>query len=422
MNFRNAKLRKIILIIGIFTIKNSVCSGQFNWLRPYDTLLVPDQLVCSGLQLTGYAEFGVKDATGYDVFGNPVNVLQIWNCNQDALSMLDGFDANSNIGQKNIIIDATNDGVRGHFAVTGDLQQKWAFALAARYFFWENLCLSFYLPFYHLQLKNVCWRDLTQDVTADDIRVKENLTNDFFSNVCQLGNGLALSGWNRKGPGDLATFIEFFKDFPQNRPMLKNVGLHGRVGFNIPTGKKQNENEIFAVPFGYDGAAGFFGGAGIDILLANVLQLGVDVELLHLFGNTQERRIKTDINQTELLLLAKLCAYKEYGLIQRFNLYAQILNLCGPFSFKLGYQFFKQDDNQLSFSNCQFSSNVANTALSLQEWTMHHFYTIATYDFCWNKPQTKWYNPYISVYARIPMRGKNIAMIPTIGAVFALTF
>lgn len=422
MNLSNAKLRKIILIIGIFTVKNIFCSGQFNWLRPYDTLLVPDQLVCSGLQLTGYAEFGVQNATGYDIFGNPVNVLQIWNGDQDALAMLNGFDPDSTIGQRNIAIDALDDCIRGHFCVTGDLQQKWAFALAARYFFWENLCLSFYLPFYHLQLKNVCWRNLTQELTADDIRVREDLTDNFFPNVCQLGNGLNLTGWNRKGPGDLATFIEFFQDFPQNRPMLKNVGLHGRVGFNIPTGLRQNENEIFAVPFGYDGAAGIFGAAGIDLLIANVLQVGVDVELLHLFSNTQERRIKTDVNQTELLLLAKICAFKEYGLLQRFNLYGQFLNLFGPFSIKLGYQFFKQDDNELSFGNCQYSTNIANTALSLQEWTMHHIYTVATYDFCWNASDRKWYDPYLSAYARIPIRGKNIALIPTVGAIFSLTF
>ena len=113
-------------------------------------------------------------------------------------------------------------------------------------------------------------------------------------------------------------------------------------------------------------------------------------------------------------------AYKDYGLVQRFNLYAQILNLFGPVSFKLGYQFFKQSDSQLSFSNCTYSVPIANTALSLSEWTMHHIYTIATYDFTYF--EDKWFNPYLSAYARIPLKGRNIALIPTVGFTVALSF
>ncbi|MCL5875835.1 MAG: hypothetical protein M1114_05170, partial [Candidatus Dependentiae bacterium] len=106
-------------------------------------------------------------------------------------------------------------------------------------------------------------------------------------------------------------------------------------GFNLPTGKKQNEDLLMAVPFGYDGAYGIFGGAGIDILLAYIMKLGLDVELLHLFGNTRERRIKTNIDQTELLLLQKVSAYKDWGLYQRFNLYAKVYNCVGGASLKL---------------------------------------------------------------------------------------
>lgn len=395
--------------------------GQFNWLRPYDTLLRPDHKMSEGMQLNFYGEFGVKKATGYNVLGQPVcNVLQILSQTQDAIAMLDGFPTNSNIAILNDKINAVDDGTRGHLRFTGDLYMNWTFAITGRYFFGENLCLSAYLPFYGLSLKHVRWQDQTEDNSLEDLRVKEFLTTDIKTIVKQLGN-LYLGDWKRNGAGDLVVWTEFFKTFPQTeqRPMLKEVDINGRFGFNIPTGLEQDENLLMAVPFGYDGAYGVFGGAGIDVLLSYIMKFGVDVELLHLFGNTRERRIKTADDQTELLLLQKVCAYRDWGLYQRYNLYAQLYNLldCAA-SLKIGYQFFKHNADTLSFSSCDFSTNVANTATSLQEWTMHHIYLIAEYDASIKKD----YLPYMAAYARIPFRGRNIALIPVIGANISFSF
>ncbi|MCL5875667.1 MAG: hypothetical protein M1114_04295 [Candidatus Dependentiae bacterium] len=421
MTYKKQLLFSVFLLLVCNRAVNAL--GQFNWLRPYDTLLRPDQKICQGLQLNTYAEFGVKNATGYNLFREPTNVLQIFNKTQNALAMLNGFAPNSSISILNTQINATDNGTRGHFVVTGDLKMDWAFALSSRYFFWENFCFSLYLPFYGLKLTNVTWKDETSDQTAEDLRVKELLTDDIFSNAATLG-GLCLQDWRRQGPGDLVALIEFFKDFPQEerRPMLKEVDLNGRFGFNLPTGKKQNEDLLMAVPFGYDGAYGIFGGAGIDILLAYIMKLGLDVELLHLFGNTRERRIKTSIDQTELLLLQKVSAYKDWGLYQRFNLYAKVYNCIGGAGLKLGYQFFKHDADSLSFETCAFSTNVANTAPSLQEWVMHHIYVVADYDFSVHMNEDRKATPYISAYARIPFKGKNIALIPVIGANISISF
>lgn len=417
--------KQLLFIITLLLIHNDTLNalGQWNWLRPYDTLLRPDQKMCQGMQLNGYAEFGVKNATGYNMFSQPTNVLQIFNCTQNALAMLNGFPANNPISVLNAEINATDNGTRGHFSVTGDLKMDWTFALTSRYFFFENFCFAAYLPFYGVKLTNVNWVDQTADQTAEDVTVKELLTDNIFAITEQLG-GLQLKNWHRQGPGDLVALIEFFKDFHQEerRPMLKEVDLNGRFGFNIPTGKRQNENLVMAVPFGYDGAYGVFGGGGIDIILSYIMKLGLDVELLHLFGNTRLRRIKTDIDQTELLLLQKVYAYRDWGLYQRFNLYAKVYNFCRGGGLKLGYQFFKHDADTLSFDTCTFSTNVANTAPDLQEWVMHHMYLVADYDFSKHMSEDRRVTPYISAYARIPFKGKNIALIPVIGANISVSF
>ena len=421
---RYKKQLSFFLITLLLTKSGSLSGlGQFNWLRPYDTLLRPDQKMCDGMQLNFYGEFGVKKATGYNLAGQPGNVLQILSPTQDALAMLDGFPANSPICILNAEIDATDNGTRGHLTMTGNLYMDWTFAVTGRYFFWENFCLSAYLPFYGLKLTNVKWVDQTQDVTAEDLRVQELLTGDIKANVAELG-GLYLGDWHRQGAGDLLAQIEFFRTFPQQeqRPMLKEVSLNGRLGFNLPTGLRQNENLVMAVPFGYDGSYGILGGGGIDINLSHVMKLGLDVELLHLFGNSRERRIKTAIDQTELLLLQKVYAYRDWGLYQRFNLYAKVYNFLGGTGLKLGYQFFKHDSDTLSFATCTFSANVANSATSLQEWVMHHIYVVADYDFSDHFTEESHAIPYVSAYARIPFKGKNIALIPIIGANISVSF
>lgn len=412
----------IIAIILLASSKSLFPLGQFNWLRPYDTLLRPDQKICEGMQLNFYGEFGVKPGTGYDLCSQPVNPLQILSPTQDALAMLNGFPADSPITELSDLINATDDGIRGNFVTTGKFNMNWTFAITGRYFFHENICLSAYLPFYGVSLTNVNWNDLTQDVSAEDVTVKELLTSKIFT-VAENFGCLNLCNWDRKGAGDTLVWVEFFKDFKQNeRPMLKEVDLNGRIGFNLPTGKRQDENLVMAVPFGYDGAYGIIGGAGIDVQLADVMQLGLDVELLHLFGNTRDRRIKTDVNQTELLLLAKVPTYRDWGLYQRFNLYAQVYNMWGA-SLKLGYQFFKHDSDTISFSTCTYSTNVANTATSLQEWVMHHIYVVGDYDFSeWFSLKDHHAVPYLSAYARIPFKGKNITLVPVIGANISINF
>lgn len=411
----------LVLIAGSSSL-DVIASGQFNWLRPYDTLLVPDQKLCSGFQLFTISEIGVARATGYNCSGNQVDVLQIWDSKQDALAMLNGFPPSSPIGKKNIELSAVDNGTRGNFIVNGDLELQFAVSINGRYFFWENFALGIYMPFYGVQLSNVTWNDLTQDITPDDVRVREDLTDNITTNIQQLGDGLWIKGWNRKGPGDLVMLLEFFSDFPQQRPMLSLVGVHGRIGLNFPTGVQQNEDLIFAVPFGYDGAMGFFGAGGIDLTYCDVAKVGLDVELLNLFGTTKTRRIKTFIDQTELALLGQVCAYKDPGLVQRFNLYGQLFNVFGGAALKVGYQFFKQGSSELAFSDSSFSSRIANSAQSLREWTMHHIIGSLSYDFSAHLDDDSRYKPYVSVFSRIPLAGKNIALIPTIGCVVSCTF
>lgn len=420
-----------LLTIIIFSASWLHGSFRVNLLQPYDTLIRPQRNRYRTFDINFFAEGGLKDAQGFRFhdeessgFCKPddqVNVLHIWNPDQNALKMLKGFDSLSPIGQKLIQVDANDNEVRGHFCVTGDLELKGTFAVSTYWYFWDYLYLSLYLPAYSMQLKNVCWKNQTKDITEDDFRVRQYLTDDFFENVKALGN-LDLQGWDRTGVGDLTILVEFLRDFPQIRPLLKNVRINARGGLVLPSGKKEDVDKLFAVPFGYDGATGLLFGGGLDISLGYYFNTGFDVQIINLFGNTRDRRIKTDPQQTELLLLQKVSAYKDWGLVQRFNLYVEMYNIINGFSLLAGYQFFKQGDTTLAFCDCDFPVNVANTANSLQELTMHQAVVKASYDFSVHMCDDAFVWPYVSVYARIPFNGKNVAQIPVIGAVLSFDF
>lgn len=410
--------RSNILVIALSVI--TIHSYAMNFLRPYDSLLRVDY---TGKQwdIDFFAEGGLSSSKNFNEDSCRVNILRMYECEQNALAMLKGFDENSPIGQLSIQLNANDDGVRGHFIPTGCFKMRFGGACGITSHITPHFALSVYLPFFSMALEDVVWCDRTRMITEDDIRVKQYLTNDFIAQVRTLGDGLDISSWRRSGVGDMVALLHWHTLYPQYRPLLKSVQLNGRVGLNIPTGKRKDEDKIMALPFGYDGAVGIFFGGGLDVLMGRYFKLGFDVELLHLFGNTRERRIKTDPTQTELLLLQKTCAYKDFGLTQRFNLYFQFYHFFKGASLVVGYQYFKHGDDSLSLSTQLFSSEIANTAKTLEEWTMHHIVLNAYYNFS-HMVSGETVIPQASLFFRFPFNGKLSVLVPTVGARLSLSF
>jgi hypothetical protein len=391
-----------------------------NTLWPYDTLIRPTCTNKYRFQLAGYVETGVHNAVGYNNDGEHVNALRIWNCQQNSIAMLEGFERDTDKAQLRAALLDSDNGIRGRFLFDGNLKLNYNISFAARFFFANDWSLGIYLPFYRMQLKDVTIQDLTPNLDNDDKLVKQLLTNDFAAHVKELGD-LCLGDWTRQGPGDLAFIIDWFRDFYQNKPFLKCVRVNWRWGITMPTGVRENTDLIFAVPFGYDGAFAMPFGLGLDLTLGSHFKTGVDVQLTQIFGNQRNWRIKTQINQTELLLLQKAHGYKDYGLVQRFNLYVELYQIIKGLSLTAGYQFLKQGDTTLSLTNQEFSSAVANTSRQLDEFTMHHGIFKATYDFGVHRVDPR-VRPEWSIYARIPFNGRNSALIPVVGTVFSVDF
>ncbi len=413
--------KRLIIKIALATFCIMPAYGMNLLMHPYDTLLLPEVYPDSCYQLAVWAEAGIRPAFGF-VNGAHVNSLAIWNPNQDALAMLEGFPADSPITQLQTAINATDDGTRGHLVFNGNLNLNFGGVLGARWYFLPHAWITAYIPYYKASLNNLEIVDLTQNITAADMRVKTLLTDNLASIVSSLGSGLELTPWKRSGLGDLNLMVEWLFGFPQARPLLKNVDLCGRLGFTLPTGKRADINELFAFPFGWDGAVGLLFGGGLAVTLSQQFKAGFDVQLLHLFGNTRARRIKTATDQTELLLLATAPAYKDFGLTQRFNLFVQGYHLVQGFSLLVGYQFLKHGSDNLQLETCNYSNSIANSSLTLDEWIVHSMEFNAHYDFNVHMCQDSWIEPQASLFFRLPFNGKQSVAFTTIGVMVAADF
>jgi hypothetical protein len=416
---KKIKLSLVFISVGLLSTPLSAMN-IVNTMWPYDTLIRPTFNNLHWWQAAFYAEGGFHNAKGYDNEGSVGNPLRIWNCQQNALAMLEGFPEDSAIGQlRSALLDSDN-GIRGRFIVDGDLQLNFATAFAANLYFASDWRIGLYLPVYKMTLKDVNFIDQTPNIDNLDKLVHSLLTDNFAANVQQLGC-LDIGGWERTGVGDLTLLIEWFRDFKQNKPFLKMVRVNWRWGIGFPTGLRENENLTFAVPFGYDGAVSMPFGLGLDLTLGSHFKGGIDVQLTQIFGHTRTRRIKTDLQQTELLLLEKTNVFKDSGLVQRFNLYVELYNFLKGLSFSIGYQYLKQGDADYALATQQFSSNIANTSPRLENFTMHHLIPKFIYDFGYHYPDART-RPELGLYMRLPFNGKNVALIPTIGAVASIDF
>jgi hypothetical protein len=391
-----------------------------NTMWPYEVLIRPTFNNQRRWQTAFYAEGGFHNAKGFDEEGSVANPLRIWNCQQNALAMLEGFSEDSAIGQlRSALLDSDN-GIRGRFLVNGDLQLNFGAAFAANLYFANDWRIGLYLPVYKMTLKDVNFIDQTPNIDNLDRLVHALLTDNLAANVRELGC-LDIGGWQRTGVGDLTLLVEWFRDFRQNKPFLKNVRVNWRWGIGFPTGLRENENLLFAVPYGYDGAVSMPFGLGLDLTLGTNFKCGIDVQLTQIFGHTRKRRIKTDLQQTELLLLGKTEVFKDSGLVQRFDLYVELYRFLQGLSFKVGYQYLKQGDAEYSLKTQDFSNNIANTSPRLDNFTMHFIITKFTYDFGYNWPDMRT-RPEIGLFTRQPFNGKNVALFPTIGAVLSVDF
>lgn len=319
-----------------------------------------------------------------------------------------------------------DDGAAGHLKLSGKFEQldvtphvRYVLPLKL---FPGDLALSAHLPIRHAKVHKIHWEDWTETSLDWDLNIHELVTDNIKTFVKTYGD-LDWNDWSATDVGDLVFLLDWGKDFPQKKDDLKNVDLHAYIGVSCPTGREKDEDKAFSVALSNnDGAWSMPLGIGIDLDFKQHIALGAEADFEVLFDHTRNRRLKTDVHQTEFLLLNKGRATKDHGLTWKFYLYLQGYRFWRGLSLKAAYEYTKHDSDNLTPKSDNFSSPVINTAHSLGEWFLHEFIFSLNYDFFAKECKKCVVKPQLSLFYKIPVSGKKIIMPQTIGGQFAISF
>lgn len=426
---KTKKILQGIVAAGVLSSSALCVFAPTNFFAPYDpNLRLPD---CPD---TNY-HFGVNvewgkthDCENWD--GDKKNVLKIYNDYEDVALMFK-HPAPKN---KDQIVAACNDlysAFGGQLTTapvgfTGEFSQ-WDITPFGKYTFNDfikgKLGISFFVPIRNAEISDVKFEDLSnQYLPVIPKYFKQNYTENFDTfrdKITSLG-GPELKSWSKTGVGDCVLMLDWIRSFRQNKESLKNVDFILKLGVSIPSAEKKNTDDAFSMSLGNDGAWGIPLGAGLALDFEHNIRLGGDVEFFVLLNETHERRLKTDYNQTEILLLNKGDATLDHGLTWKFNLFLQGYRLFDGLSLKFAYEYIKHDSDKLYEKTDSFNHSIINSANSLREWNTHNLIFQVNLDiFKWWKVISK---PQVSLFYKLPVSGKNVFNSDNVGGQVGFNF
>ena len=388
-----------------------------NVLMPYNFVLYPDYTYPIKFDTQFIYEGGFA-AHGYapHVHGTK-NPLQLFQCEQDGIAALKGFDSQSDIGQLaqffNINDDNTTHGIwtpsanfyvpfNGMFALVGGLG--------------HHVTLEFYTQYLVAELKDVCWKEKNTGVEFEDNNVP-NLLGDLSA----LGHIDLTHGWQRHGFGDTVGLIRWKYDFIQfHKRILHNVRLSARGGVLVPTGLTENNSILLGLPFGYDQGWGVIFGGNMGLFTHHQFRFTLDLEFLQLFGNTKARRVATNVDQTDLFLLKRQCVFVDPGFTQQYTFMLEKRNFWNNFSASVAYQYYKHNDDTYYPVTNEGNFAIINDAQVVQEWTTHQFLFKMQYEFNAFNPNAV--RPQLSIFGKYGFNGKRAIVDSSVGLSLTVAF
>ncbi len=417
-------MKRIIsfVLLGCSLTQLSYCPAvPTNFFNPYDIHVVSQGIepgYCSRINIANensleFYGFQPDDEDMCQDWRKRCNPLQLWQDSQDALAAVKGNDTLSCNGQFAQIFNIDDDnGTHGHLIPHGNLELR-SLLFSYQWALQEHFNVGFFLPLYWGKLSNVSWTEKNNHTTLED-----DLVPRIIAALEKLGN-MNLYGWTRSGFGDATVLFSWLQDFPQAKSILRNVRTGLRGGLNFPTGKKEDINQLLAIPFGWDGGAGIIFDGYLELTLDWRMRLGLDVELMHLFGNTRTRRIKTDLAQTDLLFMTTACSYKDPGFTQHFTIFGEYIpHLVDGLTLRASYEFMRHNEDKLFLNTNAYDVLIANSAESLQDWTTH----TAIFQILYEPQGAYKALPNISFFYKHGFNGKRALLANTIGFTLGLQY
>jgi len=191
-----------------------------------------------------------------------------------------------------------------------------------------------------------------------------------------------------------------------DNPHLDFIDISLQAGFMAPTSKKRNENQIFSLPFGFDGHAGFLLVGDCSVGAYDWLTVGAHLDILIFTSVIKTVRIKTDLQQNGIIFLQQARA----GLVKKpqcsVSAYIKADHFTRGFSIVGSYSFTYQGHTELTLFNRPLKTeHIANTDNRFAAWSMHTIHAALEYDFTTRNDIA---GPRIGIFYDRPVSGRNI--------------
>lgn len=293
------------------------------------------------------------------------------------------------------------------FSICGDFSiLEGIFSFAQN--FKRGFFMHFYFPIRRLKIANIHFCDIspTDDACPNiNTPIWQIFKNNFDAILARYN--LSKKPFQKASIGDMTFLLGWTHSF-QSMEVLDFVDTTFKLGMLIPSGDVLCENEIFSLPFGYDGHWAFVLVGDLAFGAFDWLTMGLHFDTLIFAGRTSCFRLKTGEFQSGLIKLATGEARREKGALYEIGAYFKADHFVRGLSLIFGYSFVNKNHDEFTPCNLElFSPSIANSDEMLMSWKMHTLNFIFEYDFSTEKSII---GPRISVYYNLPVGGKRIFM------------
>ncbi len=297
----------------------------------------------------------------------------------------------------------------------------------ANFWFSQNFACGFFfqahMPVRRMQFKDICFQDLSpvDEECFGCPNIDTQIWQTFLEQFDQILDrwGICCNPLDAWGIGDTSLLLGWTHNY-QETDVLDFIDMTMKLGVLAPTGKRKHENEIFSLPFGYNGHWAIQGIGEIAFGLYDWLTFGGHIEAMYFLKRDRNIRMATAPCQSPLIKLARGDADIKPGVIWDAGVYAKADHFVGGLSFLAGYSFASKNED--SVKPCQteiFYPNIVSSDPQFQSWKMHTLHLLGEYDFY--KPD-RFFGPRIGIFWNYILSGKRVFRTNMLGGSFGIDF